>query len=143
MSLPETWHVKQKVSARDPEVFGACDNQAMNETYQSRLKKARIHQKIQQADAAAVTGKGRPYLSEFENGKKPGSLEVVLPLAELYDISLDYVFGRTPIPLVQKPENIAHDEKEAVLLAIWRKLSDDEKGGLMALLRARIKPDAA
>lgn len=131
------------VSCGDPHFFRMCDKSNMSETYQSRLRKIREEKNIKQADAAEVAGVQRPYLSDFENGKKLGSLSMVLNLTKFYDISLDYVFGRSTLSHIQSPESIAHNEKERILLEIWRRLNEEEKTGLMLLLQGKASGSSA
>jgi transcriptional regulator with XRE-family HTH domain len=116
----------------------------MIETYHTRLQRIRREKKIKQIDAADAADVVRPYISDLENGKKDGSLEVILKLANFYDVSLDYIFGKSSLPHTQPSESIAHDEKERILLQIWRHLSAEEQAGLMLLLQSKVfGPSAA
>lgn len=139
-------HTSQEifVSYGDPGLLYVCDISNMNETYQTRLQRIRKERKIKQIEAADAAGVGRPYISDLENGNKDGSLEVILKLAKFYDVSLDYLFGRSDLPHTQSSESVAHDEKERILLQIWRSLSNEEKSGLMLLLQGKaFGPSAA
>lgn len=50
------------------------------------------------------------------------------------------LFGPSPD---QEGGDVAHDDFERILLKIWRAMSEEERLGLMALLKARIDTNAA
>ncbi|MFW6681715.1 helix-turn-helix transcriptional regulator [Komagataeibacter intermedius] len=114
----------------------------MSDTIGTRLRRAREEKGLNQVDVGEAVGISRSYLSDIEAGKKDGSIKTISALAQYYDVSLDYLAGLS-VPSVQSPENTAHDEREVLLLKIWRAMSDEERLGLMALLKARIDTDAA
>ena len=78
-----------------------------------RLRAARRKQNLTLADVAAGTGISVSTLSRLESGGRRATLELLLPLAELYDVSLDELVGRTParrqpsgrvvVPLTREP----------------------------------------
>ncbi|NUP51659.1 MAG: helix-turn-helix domain-containing protein [Catenulispora sp.] len=63
-----------------------------------RLRAARRAKHLTLADAAAETGISVSTLSRLENGGRRATLELLLPLADLYDASLDELVGRTTPP---------------------------------------------
>jgi transcriptional regulator with XRE-family HTH domain len=63
-----------------------------------RLRAARRAHRLTLAEAATETGISVSTLSRLENGGRRATLELLLPLADLYDVSLDELVGRTPPP---------------------------------------------
>lgn len=114
----------------------------MSDTIGTRLRRIREEKGLNQVDVGEAVGISRSYLSDIEAGKKDGSIKTISALAQYYDISLDYLTGLSGTP-IQSPENTAHNDLEVLLLKIWRVMSEEERFGLMALLKARIDTNAA
>jgi transcriptional regulator with XRE-family HTH domain len=108
----------------------ALHNEAVEETTQiaaaleqvgPRLKALRARRGVSLASVAASTGISKSTLSRLENGQRRPSLELLLPLAQVYRVPLDdlvgapdvgdprirlkpeRVKGRTVIPLTRQP----------------------------------------
>ncbi|MEV5478370.1 XRE family transcriptional regulator [Streptomyces sp. NPDC052207] len=58
-----------------------------------RLRKLRRSKSLTLADVAAQTGVNESTLSRLESGVRKPTLELLLPLAELYDVPLDQLVG--------------------------------------------------
>ncbi|WP_125264294.1 helix-turn-helix domain-containing protein [Streptomyces alboflavus] len=58
-----------------------------------RLRALRRERGITLADLAAVTGVSESTLSRLESGQRRASLELLLPLARIYDVPLDDLVG--------------------------------------------------
>jgi transcriptional regulator with XRE-family HTH domain len=64
-----------------------------------RLRALRESTKLSQLKLAAVSGKmAQPAVNRYENGIACPSLETLLWYADYFDVSLDYIFGRTDDP---------------------------------------------
>ena len=63
--------------------------------FYQRLRDLREDSDKTQADIALVLKTSRSYYSQYENGKRPISLDRVVELAKYYDVSLDYIAGLT------------------------------------------------
>lgn len=61
----------------------------------TRFKDIREDSDKTQKDLAEVINTSRAYYNLLENGKHPITLERALQIAEYYNISLDYLTGRT------------------------------------------------
>ncbi len=61
----------------------------------NRLKKLRFEKDISQSDLCIATGINRLNYSNYENEKASPNVEVLVRLADFYDVSLDYICGRT------------------------------------------------
>lgn len=114
----------------------------MTETLGERLKKLRKERNLNQTEVYAETNVDRSHLSKLENDKAGVSWESLAALADFYDVSIDYLRGKSSVPTIQSPENIAHSEDERLLLKIWRSMNEGERAGLIALVGNRITPTA-
>ncbi len=63
--------------------------------FYQRLRDLREDSDKTQADIALVLKTSRSYYSQYENGKRPISLDRAVELAKYYDVSLDYIAGLT------------------------------------------------
>lgn len=59
------------------------------------LKELRKERKLTQTQLEKDTGIDQALLSKFEHGERVPNTEKLLILAEYYDVSVDYILGRT------------------------------------------------
>jgi transcriptional regulator with XRE-family HTH domain len=59
----------------------------------ARLKRARTHRGVTLTELAAETGISKSTLSRLETGRRKPSLELLLPIAEAHQVSLDKLVG--------------------------------------------------
>lgn len=75
---------------------GECDNVSTN------LKKLRLQKKKTQLNVQLETGIEQALLSKYESGKRIPPTETLMVLADYYDVSMDYIMGRTDNPKINK-----------------------------------------
>ncbi len=63
-----------------------------------RLKELRIKAKKTQTEMGEVLGVNQRTYSNYEIGIRSLSAEVLIKLADYYDVSIDYILGRTDEP---------------------------------------------
>ena len=63
-----------------------------------RLKKLRKKEKLTQKDIATFLNISQPAYQQFESGKKKMNLETMEKLADYFNVSTDYLLGKTDIP---------------------------------------------
>ena len=68
----------------------------------SRSKKLRIQKKKTQLNIQIETGIDQGLLSKYESGKRIPPTETLIILANYYNVSIDYIVGRTDIPEINK-----------------------------------------
>ena len=68
----------------------------------SRLKNLRIQKKKTQLNVQIETGIDQALLSKYESEKRIPPTETLLILADYYDVSIDYIMGRTDNPKINK-----------------------------------------
>lgn len=60
-----------------------------------RIKKLRKEAKRTQINVSTLLGIEQSYYSKIELGKQEVSLSNIIKIAELYNVSIDYIVGRT------------------------------------------------
>lgn len=63
-----------------------------------RLRELRQSAKLSQAKIAAVVGSRQSAIARFESGEAHVPADVMVRYADYFDVSLDYIFGRTDNP---------------------------------------------
>ena len=69
---------------------------------ETRLKKLRLQKKKTQLNVQMDTGIEQALLSKYESGKRIPPTETLVTLADYYNVSMDYIMGRTDVPEVNK-----------------------------------------
>lgn len=82
----------------------------------NRLKTLRESIKISQAKIAKLNGTvAQSAINRYENGNSEPSFDILLWYADYFDVSLDYIFGRTDKPqgklFKYEPKIFVEDEK--------------------------------
>jgi len=67
------------------------------ELFGSRIKQLRKESNANQNDLAKLLGITRTQISDLENGKTTTSIERLYILADYFDVSLDYLVGRSDV----------------------------------------------
>lgn len=88
-----------------------------------RLKDLREDADKTQADIAEILGTTAQYYGRYEKGEIELPLSRAIQLADHYNVSLDYLAGRS---LFKRETDL--DEDEERLLKCWRALSERSKG---------------
>lgn len=80
-----------------------------------RIKYLRNEKALRQEDVAKKLGIARTTYAMYEQGKREPDFNLLEKMAELYDVSVDYLLGRTddPSPLAKKGDSLPElTEKE-------------------------------
>ncbi len=89
-------------------------------TMGSRVRDLRIKNKLTQKDMAGKIGISHSTLSKIESGyKENANKEIILKIADLFDVSIDYLFGKSKNPDI-------HDVEEEFVSRLELDLSDEE-----------------
>ena len=67
------------------------------EIFQRRLKEERLLSGFTQRDMAERLNITQPSYIRYENGKAEPSLENLVKIAEIFDVSVEYLLGRAEI----------------------------------------------
>lgn len=68
------------------------------EIFSERLKTLRAEKGVRQSELAALIGVRNTAVSMMESGSRSPSVEVLCALAGYFDVSLDYLVGRSDDP---------------------------------------------
>jgi len=80
-----------------------------------RLKEARLRKRYSQIEAAKLLGISNGTLSGYERNYRDPDTDILKKMAELYEVSIDYLLGKTddPNPVKEKlPPLNAKDERD-------------------------------
>lgn len=107
--------------------------------FAQRIKYFRKSYKLKQEDIGKLINVSKAQISEIERGRKSTSLENIVILAEYFNVSLDYLIGRTDNPdltIINVEQNISEEESE--LLEDYRRLNKLEKNVIIGKLSEMI-----
>lgn len=110
-----------------------------------RLRTIRKTKNLTLQNVADAIGSTKSALSNIERGAKPASFDLVIALANYYEVSIDYLLGATdfPYPLSEKVLNIINQSRDPdELLAIIKEITQSEKSGQVADQPGRSKIDS-
>ncbi len=82
----------------------------------NRIKELREDRDLRQIDLANATGIDQKTLSNYETEKTKPTSDVLIRLADYFDVSVDYLIGRTDITLYEKEGIIKQIESVENLL---------------------------
>jgi len=68
------------------------------------MKEMRVQKRLKQSEVATELKVSQGTYNNRETGKRTPRLEIILQIADLYDVELDYLFGRD----VQVSKRIKH-----------------------------------
>ena len=68
--------------------------------FAARVKYLRLTANVTQSTVAEHLGVTRTQISDIENGKTTTSLERICALADYFDVSVDFLVGRTANPKI-------------------------------------------
>ena len=75
---------------------------SLGDIMENRLKQLRKSKGYTQVSLQIQTGIEQSLLSKYENGERVPSTEALIKLAELYDVSIDYILCRTDNPQINR-----------------------------------------
>lgn len=75
---------------------------SLGDNMKNNLKKLRKEAGLTQISLQMKTGIEQALLSKFENGDRIPPTETLMILADFYNVSMDYIMGRTENPEINK-----------------------------------------
>ena len=111
----------------------------------NRIKEARQAAKMSQKYVAITLGLAAPSVSNWESGKTTPTPENYAALAQLFDVSVDYLLGIDDVPKQKKPAS--ESELDLILTEWmldltpeeWQRVRDFAEG-LKASRKAKVSP---
>lgn len=106
------------------------------------VKEKRLERELSQRQLGDLVGVTQQAVGRWETGQAFPDTAILLKLADLFKISVDYMLGRTPQPSPScsepTPPQLSRDE--LALIEKYRKMKDDEKD-TMHKVADHIAPD--
>lgn len=96
-------------------------------TVGERLRRARKNKGLKQTQVKERTGINNKTLSGYENGVSEPDLDTLKILADLYEVSIDWLSGHTDDPTPPPTKKSETDDLESVFFYEWEKLSEEDK----------------
>ena len=72
--------------------------------YKNRIRDLREDRDLRQTDVSKATGIDQKTLSNYETGKTSPDSYALIRLADFFDVSIDYLVGRTEIDIKSKED---------------------------------------
>jgi len=70
--------------------------------FSERLKALRLAKNLKQSEIAALLGVSVAQVSDIERNRRSTSIDKLIALADYFDVSLDYLVGRSDNPDVSR-----------------------------------------
>ena len=107
-----------------------------------RIKELREEYKITQKQLSEILGVTRTAVSKWEAGENGPNSEILVKLADYFNVSTDYLLGLTETK--NAPVKLDKDERSEVDKLVWdviSKLTDEQKQLVLALANQLPKKD--
>lgn len=98
----------------------------------NRIKELRTAKKITQVQLSIELGVTQETISAYEHGKHLPSLSALMRMSELFDASMDYIMGLSPVKQRSTYQNPATDEQRDHLLHCYQLLGSGNKARLIS-----------
>ncbi|MED1565773.1 helix-turn-helix transcriptional regulator [Bacillus paramycoides] len=92
-----------------------------------KIKDLRKNNKITQEQLGNAIGVSKMAISYFEKGKKSPGRESLEKIADYFDVTTDYLLGRSEDPELNEEENKIVTEEGKNILALIESLPEDER----------------
>ena len=93
--------------------------------FYERLREERLKANLKQSELGEKAGVGKTAISMYETGEREPKLNTLIAMANLFDVSIDYLVGREPLAME------THQEQK--LLHKFRNLSEEDKERLLRI----------
>lgn len=97
----------------------------------NRLKDLREDMDMNQEEEGKIIGTSACYYGAYEKGKRDIPFERVIKLAEYYNVSLDYIAGRS------NDKGRLHSKSE--IEKMWEELNKDDQEEIRALIEYKLR----
>lgn len=98
----------------------------------NRIKDLRIEKRITQLQLSIDLGVTQETISAYEHGRHLPSLSALMKMSEIFDASMDYIMGLSPVRQIQISDYTLADEQRDYLLNCYQLLGSKNKARLVA-----------
>lgn len=97
--------------------------------FKTRLQHLREDSDMKQSDLAQMLNMKAAAISKYEKGRAEPSIETICKLADIFNVSIDYLLGESNIknPYVVRKISDEQYRQEQNLLVFYRQLTHDNK----------------
>ena len=100
----------------------------------AKLKELRCLKGISQQQLADVITVSQQSINKYENHGVEPDISTLIKIAEYFNVSLDYLLGRTEIKeMAEKPKMSELSDEEAYLIKAYRSLNEKQKNCLLTV----------
>jgi transcriptional regulator with XRE-family HTH domain len=96
-----------------------------------RLKKLRNEKKLTQTELGKIINVTKVSISGYENGDRTPDTDNLRRLADYFDVTSDYLLGRSDHPALKKEESeaekILNDPQTNLMFNNWKGMSEEER----------------
>ncbi|MED4922941.1 helix-turn-helix transcriptional regulator [Anoxybacillus geothermalis] len=92
--------------------------------FPNRLKMLRLQKKLTHQDMADFLGITRQGYSKYENGQSQPDIDTINKLAEFFNVTTDYLLGRTDHPNPPEQDDIPEELKDPELGLFFKELAE-------------------
>lgn len=102
----------------------------------TKIKELRVEYRLKQKELAAKIHIAANTLSQFETGKANPGYDVLIMLADFFEVSVDYLLGRADeagnVKILPDKTGVYPSADEAELLALYRRADETGKARIKA-----------
>lgn len=103
----------------------------------NRFKSSRTKKGLSQKFVALTLGVSVQAVSYWENGSRMPSYENISRLAEMYDVSIDYLLDKTDTPQGDVAQKIPqYDEQMGDFIELYKQLNDADRLTIKNLMKS-------
>lgn len=100
------------------------------------LKKLRLEMRMTQQQVADKISVSQQSINKYENHNIEPDIDTLIKIADLFEVSLDYLVGHTDIPhRIETVEPYDLNDDEASLVDNYRKLSVNERSSINMVIK--------
>lgn len=82
-----------------------------------RIKELRESKKMSQEELGRRIGRSKPVISNYENNIKTPPLDVLINIAIVFNVSLDYLVGIDKVPMISIA-GLSNEQKSIIMLLL-------------------------
>lgn len=102
----------------------------------NRIRELRKARGLKQTDFSEILGVSQAALSGYETGKYQPDYDTLIKIANLLDVSTDYLLGKTDIKKAPSLEDAGLSAEEAELLKLFRSAPEALQDAALRVLEA-------
>ena len=107
--------------------------------FAERLKALRKEANLTQREFAQAVNVAVGTVGMWEIGKREPAFDTVNQIANFFEVSVDYLLGRTDQQ--KKPTPATDDERKAEFIQLYEQLSDEEKAFVIKQIKGLLTED--